>query len=191
MPKNTHFDTYASVAKLTTCYCSSFNQQLVFTLARCKQCIFAWRTWLSYLSTTRPDITFITQQLSQYLYDPTITHHNVALRILRYLKGSPSKGLFFPINYSITLQGFLHADWAECLGTRISISGQCFLLGHSHISWRTKKQIIVSRSSSIAEYRALTSSTCELQCLLYLLQDLSLLISSFMSYTVIIKVHLI
>lgn len=110
---------------------------------------------LLFLSTTRPNITFITQQLSQYLSDPTITYHNVDLRILRYLKGCPRKGLFFPINYSTTLRGFLQADWAECLGTRISIYlVKCFLLGHSLISWRTKKQIIVTRSSSIAEYIA-------------------------------------
>jgi hypothetical protein len=45
-------------------------------------------------------------------------------------------------------------------------------LGHSLISWRTKKQLTVARSSSEAEYRALAASTCELQWLLYLLRDL-------------------
>jgi hypothetical protein len=127
---------------------------------------------LLYLNTTRPDITFITQQLSQFLSHPTQTHHVAALRVLRYLKGCPGRGLFFPRNSSINLQGFSDADWAGCLDTRRSISGQCFFLGHSLISWRTKKQITVSRSSSEAEYRALASATCELQWILYLLQDL-------------------
>jgi hypothetical protein len=127
---------------------------------------------LLYLTTTRPDITFITQQLSQFLSKPTQIHHQAALRVLKYLKGCPGKGLHFPRSSSLQLQGFSDADWAGCYDTRRSISGQCFFLGNSLISWRTKKQLTVSRSSSEAEYRALASATCELQWLLYLLRDL-------------------
>jgi len=53
-------------------------------------------------------------------------------------------------------------------------SSQCFFLGKSLISWRTKKQLIVSRSSFEAEYHALASATCELQWILYLLKDLNI-----------------
>jgi hypothetical protein len=127
---------------------------------------------LLYLNSTRPDITFITQQLSQFLSKPTQSHHHAALRVLKYLKGCPGKGLFFPRNSSLHLQGFSDADWAGCVDSRCSISGQCFFIGSSLISWRTKKQTTVSRSSSEAEYRALASATCELQWLLYLLKDL-------------------
>jgi hypothetical protein len=127
---------------------------------------------LLYLTTTRPDITFVTQQLSQFLSKPTQTHHQAALRVLKYLKGCPGKGLHFPRSSSLYLQGFSDADWAGCIDSRRSISGQCFFLGNSLISWRTKKQLTVSRSSSEAEYRALASATCELQWLLYLLRDL-------------------
>jgi hypothetical protein len=129
---------------------------------------------LLYLNTTRPDITFVTQQLSQFLTKPTQIHHNAAMRVLKYLKSSPGKGLFFPRNSTLQLFGFSDADWAGCLDSRRSISGQCFFLGKSLISWRTKKQLTVSRSSSEAEYRALAAATCELQWLLYLLQDLKL-----------------
>jgi len=83
-----------------------------------------------------------------------------------------NKGLFFPRSSSLTLQGFSDADWAGCIDIRKSISGQCFFLGSSLISWRTKKQITISRSSSEVEYRALASATCELQWLLYILRDL-------------------
>jgi hypothetical protein len=127
---------------------------------------------LLYLNNTRPNITFITQQLSQFLSKPTQAHHSAALRVLKYLKGCPGKGLFFPRSSSLTLQGFSDADWAGCIDTRRSISGQCFFLGSSLVSWRTKKQITVSRSSSEAEYRALASATCELQWILYLLKDM-------------------
>jgi len=86
---------------------------------------------LLYLNSTRPDITFITQQLSQFLSKPTQTHHNVALRVLKYLKSCPDKGLFFPINSSLHLQGFSDVDWAGCVDTRHSIFGQSFFIGHS------------------------------------------------------------
>jgi len=79
---------------------------------------------------------------------------------------------FFPIASGLHIQGYSDADWAWCKDTRRSISGHCFFLGQSLISWRTKKEPIVSRSSSEAEYKAMTSSTCELQWLFYLLWDL-------------------
>lgn len=83
--------------------------------------------------------------------------------------------MFFPINSTISLQGYSDADWAGCSDTRRSISGYCFYLGRSLVSWKAKKQTTVSRSSSKAEYRALAYATCELQKLLYLLQDLRVL----------------
>lgn len=127
---------------------------------------------LIYLNTTRPDITFITQQLSQFLSKPTQTHYHAALRVLKYLKGSPGKGIFFPRASGLHIQGYTDADWAGCKDTRRSISGHCFFLGQSLICWRTKKQPTVSKSSSEAEYRAMASATCEMQWLLYLLRDL-------------------
>jgi hypothetical protein len=127
---------------------------------------------LIYLNTTRPDITFITQQLSQFLSKPTHSHYNAALRVLKYLKGCPGRGLFFPRTSTLQILGFSDADWAGCKDSRRSISGQCFFLGQSLISWHTKKQPTVARSSSEAEYRALAAATCELQWLIYLLQDL-------------------
>ncbi|MCH79609.1 retrovirus-related Pol polyprotein from transposon TNT 1-94 [Trifolium medium] len=127
---------------------------------------------LLYLTTSRPDITFAVQQLSQYLASPTVVHYDTACRVVRYLKGSPGRGLFFPRDSTLQLQGFVDADWANCLDTRRSTSGYYFFLGNSLISWRAKKQHTVSRSSSEAEYRALSFASCELQWLLYLLADL-------------------
>lgn len=127
---------------------------------------------LRYLTTTRPDISFATQQLSQFLSHPTNAHFRAAQRVLKYLKGSPGKGLLFSHSSSLTLSGFSDADWAGCPDTRRSISGFCFFIGHSLISWKSKKQVTIARSSSEAEYRALAFASCELQWLTFLLRDL-------------------
>jgi len=50
---------------------------------------------LLYLTTTRPDIAFVTQQLSQFLSAPTITYYEIACRVVKYLKGTPGQGLLF------------------------------------------------------------------------------------------------
>ncbi|PNX58238.1 copia protein, partial [Trifolium pratense] len=119
------------------------------------------------------DIAFVTQQLSQFLSSPTQTHFDTACRVVRYLKGSPGRGLLFRRDATLQLLGFTDADWAGCLDTRRSTSGYCFFLGSSLISWRAKKQHTVSRSSSEAEYRASSFASCELQWLVYLLVDLN------------------
>jgi len=94
--------------------------------------------------------------------------------VIGYLKNSPGKGLFFPKSSHIQLLGFTNADWAGCVDTRRSITGLCFFLGSSLISWRTKKQSTMSRSYSEAEYRALSAAACEMQWLIYLLKDLKI-----------------
>ncbi|KAK2373410.1 hypothetical protein QL285_074443 [Trifolium repens] len=129
---------------------------------------------LLYLTNTRPDIAYATQQLSQFLQKPTITHYNAACRVIRYLKSSPGRGLLYPRSSDLQILGFSDADWAGCVETRRSTTGYCFFLGSSLISWKAKKQITVSRSSSEAEYRALSSTTCELIWLLSLMKDVGI-----------------
>ncbi|PNX65881.1 putative copia-type protein, partial [Trifolium pratense] len=119
-----------------------------------------------------PDIAFVTQQLSQFLTSPTQVHYDTACRVVKYLKGSPGRGLFFSRTSKLQLLGFTDANWAGCLDTRRSTSGYCFFLGSSLISWRAKKQHTIARSSSEAEYRVLSFAACELQWLAYLLKDL-------------------
>jgi hypothetical protein len=102
---------------------------------------------------------------------PTTLHHESAIRVLKYIKSSPALGLFFPSNSHLQLKGFCDSDWATCPDSRKSISGFCIFLGESLISWKSKKQATVSKSSSEAEYRAMASTVCELQWLTYLLKD--------------------
>lgn len=100
-----------------------------------------------------------------------------ALHVLRYLKGTISKGLFYPVQQNLNLLGFTDADLASCLMTRRSLTSYCIFLGHSLISWKTKKQATVSRSSTEVEYRSMAATTCELLWLSYLMKDLSLPVS--------------
>ncbi|KAL6327500.1 hypothetical protein AAG906_021575 [Vitis piasezkii] len=133
---------------------------------------------LVYLTVTRPDISYVVHQVSQYLSAPRSTHYAVVLRILRYLKGTLFHGLFYSAQSPLVLRAFSDADWAGDPTDRRSTTGYCFLLGSSLISWRSKKQTFVARSSTEAEYRALADTTSELLWLRWLLKDLGVSTSS-------------
>ncbi|KAF3962411.1 hypothetical protein CMV_013067 [Castanea mollissima] len=133
---------------------------------------------LVYLTVTRLDISYAVHQVSQYLSAPRLTHYAAVLRILRYLKGTLFHGLFYSAQSPLVLRAFSDADWAEDPTDRRSTTGYCFLLGSSLISWRSKKQTFVARSSTEAEYRALADTTSELLWLRWLLTDLGVSTSS-------------
>jgi len=127
---------------------------------------------LLHLTNIRPDISFVVQQLSQFVSSRREPHMQQALLIIRYLKNAPGYGLLYKSNTSFKIQAFSDSDWATCATTRRFVSGHCVFLGTSLVAWKSKKQTTVSRSSSEAEYRALASLACELQWIQYLFQDL-------------------
>ncbi|KAK2969573.1 hypothetical protein RJ640_003580 [Escallonia rubra] len=104
---------------------------------------------LIYLTVTRPDIVYSVRTLSQFMHEPRKPHWDAAIRILKYIK-----------------------DWGGCRTTRRSVTGYCIFLGNSLVSWKSKKQANVSRSSAEAEYRAMANTCLELTWLRYILQDL-------------------
>jgi hypothetical protein len=123
---------------------------------------------------TRPDITFAVSVVSQFLNAPCDDHWNAVIRILKYIKSAPGKGLLCENKGNTQVVGYSDADWAGSPADRRSTSGYCVLIGGNLISWRSKKQNIVARSSAEAEYRAMAATTCELTWLRQLLQQLKL-----------------
>jgi len=117
---------------------------------------------LVYLTVTRPDISYAVHQVSQFMAAPRSTYFSVVLRILRYLKGTLFHGLRFSSQSPLELHAYTDADCAGNPTDRRSTIGYCFLLGTSLISWPSKKQSVVARSSTEAEYRALVDTTSEL-----------------------------
>jgi hypothetical protein len=126
---------------------------------------------LVYLGITRPDITHSVHILSQFVSAPTQLHYSHLLRVLRYLRGTITRRLFFPRSSSLQLQAYSDATWASDPTDRYSLSAYCVFLGSSLIAWKTKKQTAVSRSSAEAELRAMATVTAEVTWLRWLLED--------------------
>jgi hypothetical protein len=92
---------------------------------------------------------------------PREPHLNLVKRILRYLKGSLDLGLQLHATPSATLSGYSDADWTGCLDTRRSTSSYCVYLSDNPISWSSKRQATVSRSSAEEEYHAIAHVVAE------------------------------
>ncbi|XP_037496966.1 uncharacterized mitochondrial protein AtMg00810-like [Jatropha curcas] len=133
---------------------------------------------LQYLTLTRPDIAFAVNFVSQFMQDPTVVHMKFLHRIMRYVKGTLTHGLYFTSHSTMELHGFANADWAGCPVTRRSTTGYCTFLGSNLISWCAKKQHTVSRSSTEAEYRAMAHTAAELTWLTYMLKDFAIPLTS-------------
>lgn len=93
---------------------------------------------------------------------------------MRYLKGTAGQGIILHATKDFQLKAFVDPDWGACLDTRRSVTGYCIFLGDSLISWKSKKQAIVSRSSAEAEYRAIAMVSSEITWLFAVLSSLQL-----------------
>lgn len=99
-------------------------------------------------------------------------HWQACKRVLRYRQLTANYGLQFYNTGNLTLTSFSDANWGSDLDDRKSVGGYCVYLGNNLISWSSKKQQIVSRSSTKFEYRALALTTSEMLWITYLLKEL-------------------
>ena len=129
---------------------------------------------LNYLIIIHPDISFAVSVVSQFLNSPCQEHMDAVIWILRYIKRAPRKGLVYENKGHTQIVGYSDADWAGSPIDRRSTSGYCVLVGGNLISWKSKKQNVVARSSAEAEYRVMAMTTCELIWLKKLLKELQI-----------------
>ncbi|KAK9190783.1 hypothetical protein WN943_019393 [Citrus x changshan-huyou] len=127
---------------------------------------------LIYLTITRPELCYSVHVLAQFMQCPREIHWEAAARVLCYLKCHPGQGIFLRRNSALQLIAYCDSDWGACPLTRRSLTGYFIFLGGSPISWKTKKQHIVSRSSAKAEYRSMAFTCCKLTWLKALLKSL-------------------
>ncbi|GKC65868.1 ribonuclease H-like domain-containing protein [Tanacetum coccineum] len=127
---------------------------------------------LQYLTFTRPDLSYAVQQLCLYMHDPREPHLNAMKRVLRYLRGTTDLGLQLFRSTTSQLIAYYDADWAGYPATRRSTSGYCVFLGDNLLTWSSKRQDTLSRSSAEAEYRGVANAIAETSWICNLLCEL-------------------
>ena len=115
---------------------------------------------LNFLTNTRPDLSYTVQSLSQYMQKPREPHWKALMHTLGYVLYTNKQGIILKVKDRLTLHAYSYSDWGACSKTRRSVSGYILLLGKSPVSWKSKKQHAVSKSSSEAEYRAMSKQGC-------------------------------
>lgn len=130
---------------------------------------------LMYLAHTRPDLAYALRVVSQFMHSTGEKHMQVVTRILRYLKGSPGRGLLLVKNGHLEIEEYTDADWAGAMDKH-STSKYCTFVGENLITWRNKKQNVMARSSAEGEFRGMALGVCEVLWLRHLLGDWAFLL---------------
>ncbi|RVW36918.1 Retrovirus-related Pol polyprotein from transposon RE2 [Vitis vinifera] len=126
--------------------------------------------------TIHSDISYVVNKLSQFMHCPISDHWNAAKRLLQYLCGTLTHGLFLHKANTLSLHAFSDADWAGNKDDYTFTSAYIVYLGRHPISWLSKKQRTIARSSTKVEYRSFASTISEINWICSLLTELGVTI---------------
>lgn len=136
---------------------------------------------LQYLTHTRPDLSLSVNKQSQFLQCLTYAHWKCLKCIFCYLQGTIEAGLYLKASPLLStsgpflpLFGFSNAYWAACYDDCKSIGGHCVFLGESLVSWSSRKQQAVARSSTKSKYRSLYNLAAKVLWIRSLLNEINL-----------------
>ena len=124
------------------------------------------------LSHTHLNIAFAVSMVSQFMHSLGQEHFDAIYRILRYLKGTPAKGLLFEDRGHLRVKVYTDAAWAGSVTDRRSISRYCTFVGGNLVTWQSKKQNVVAWSSAKAKFRVVAHGVCEILWIKRLLEEL-------------------
>lgn len=116
---------------------------------------------LMYLAATRLDLMYVINLVSRFMGSPSEHHMQVIKRVLRYVKGTMDFGVMYKRNGNEKLVAYSDSDYAGDLDDRRSTSGYSFMLSNGAVSWSSKKQPVVSLSTTEAEFISAAACACQ------------------------------
>ncbi|WKA06735.1 hypothetical protein VitviT2T_024621 [Vitis vinifera] len=125
------------------------------------------------LETLEKTYTEVQELYDVYMGQPTELHLQTAKRVLRYLRGTTNLGIFYKKGGNDKLVAFTDSDYADDLEDRKSTSGYVFMLSSGAVSWSSRKQPVVSLSTTEVEFIAATSCACQAIWMRRILEKLS------------------
>jgi hypothetical protein len=116
---------------------------------------------LMYLTATRPDLMFAVNMIARFMEHPVESHMMAAKRILRYIKGTLELGILYKRGEQADLIAYSDSDYGGDIDDRKSTSGYVFMLGSGTVAWSSRKQPIVTLSTTEAEFIAAAHCVCQ------------------------------
>ncbi|GJX73168.1 retrovirus-related pol polyprotein from transposon TNT 1-94, partial [Tanacetum coccineum] len=114
-----------------------------------------------YLTHTRPDLAYAVGLVSRFMHCPSKQHYGATKRILRYIAGTTTYGIWYVRKEKFELVGYCDSDWAGAKDDMKSTSGNCFMFGSGVVTWASKKKAIVALSSTEAECISEATAACQ------------------------------
>ena len=119
----------------------------------------------------RPDITYTVSYLARFMANPGCAHWEAVKQVIRYLEGIKDAKLLLGKGGTLTWE---EADRQSQSGVegysdtngnsqehRHAISGYAFCIDGGAVSWNSRKQAIISISTTELEYIAMTHAAKE------------------------------